>query len=101
MSPKSLAQMSILVGEGDACLQSVLGKSAKAVPQVEGSGMLFESEMSVGTSLRGKYQTRIPASRSSSAYTFRGNRQNSINIIWDKTILTPPPFLFMASPYVV
>lgn len=48
--------------------QSVLGKSARAVPHVEGSGL--ELVISVGIEERGKNQTRIPASLSSAAKTY-------------------------------
>lgn len=47
----------------------VLGKSASAFPQFAGSGelLVFVVEMSEGIESRGKYQARIPASRSSRA----------------------------------
>lgn len=49
---------------------SVLGKSASAVPQVAGLGVVFGLLMSVGIESRGKNQVLMPASRSSRAYTF-------------------------------
>lgn len=50
--------------------QYVLGKSARAVPQEDGSGVRSGFEMSSGMELRGKPQTRMPASRTSTAYTW-------------------------------
>jgi hypothetical protein len=47
--------------------QFVLGKSARAVPQVDGLGVLAGLEMSNGIAARGKNQVRIPAGRSSRA----------------------------------
>lgn len=47
--------------------QSVLGKSANGVPHVEGSGVEFVSEMSLGIEERGKNQIRMPASLNSVA----------------------------------
>lgn len=46
---------------------SVLGKSASAVPQVEGLGVALALLMSVGMESRGKNQALMPALRSSSA----------------------------------
>ena len=50
--------------------QSVLGKSASAVPQVDGLGVRVGLVRSAGIALRGKNQVRIPAVRSSRAYTW-------------------------------
>ena len=47
--------------------QSVDGKSASAVPQLDGSGVEVSLLMSEGIDVRGKNQVRIPASRSSIA----------------------------------
>lgn len=52
----------------DEMLQSVDGKSAVASPQVDGSGLPLV--MSDGIEARGHHQMRIPALRSSVAYTF-------------------------------
>lgn len=51
--------------------QSVEGKSASAVSQVEGSGEEVDElpAMSAGMEDRGKYQALIPAGRISRAYT--------------------------------
>ena len=48
-------------------LQSVDGKSASAVPQLDGSGVASLEPMSDGMDERGKNHVRIPASRSSMA----------------------------------
>ena len=47
--------------------QSVAGKSARASPQVDGSGVAVVEEMSLGMEERGKNQIRRPAVRYSRA----------------------------------
>lgn len=59
--------MMLWLAKCEGMSQFVLGKSARAVPQVEGSGVV---EMSDGISSRRKNQVRMPASRSSRAYTY-------------------------------
>jgi hypothetical protein len=76
-------------------LQSVDGKSAVASPQVDGSGLPLV--MSDGIEARGHHQMRMPASRSSVAYTCH------IELVFcivksSKMVLTPPPLLLNSGP---
>lgn len=89
----------------DAILQLVLGKSANGVFQVEGSGDPLW--ISAGIEERGKFHIRMPATRSSNAYTcsLRDQHLTFNKIISNqdhpgKLGLTPPPPALKPTPYV-